>query len=136
MPTYRPFRDVLAESLKDPEIRDEWDRTRLAREVSAWLLRYRKEHNLTQAALARRLGWQQPVVARLESGDREPSIATLHHLVAYLQTPARISIDPEGVHLRFIKRPRSRAQAKDGFDFNDVVEVRDVDARSRTLQPA
>jgi transcriptional regulator with XRE-family HTH domain len=107
MTTYGPFQEVLAEVLEhDPDLRAEWDRTQLAREVAIWLVRYRKQHGLTQSQLARDLGWQQPVVARLESGEREPSIATLRHLVERLGFSATIEIDPEQVHVRFIRRRR------------------------------
>ena len=79
MTTYRRFRDVLAESLQDPAVRAEWDRTALARDVAIWLLRYRRDHKLTQKELADLLAWKQPAVARLESGEHEPSLSTLHH---------------------------------------------------------
>jgi transcriptional regulator with XRE-family HTH domain len=106
MTTHRSFKEVLKDSLQDPETRAEWDRTQLARDVSIWLLQYRKKHRLTQTELAERLGWKQPVVARLESGEHEPSIGTLHHLVERLGAAARVEIDPQSVHLRFFKRPR------------------------------
>jgi transcriptional regulator with XRE-family HTH domain len=108
MATYRPFSDFLAESLEDPEIRAEWDRTQLAHDVSVWVLRYRKERGLTQTALARELGWPQSVIARLEAGDREPSIATLHRLAERLGTTVTILIRPQGVEVRFAKPQRSR----------------------------
>ena len=106
MTTYRRFKDVLAESLKNPAVRAEWARTALGREVSIWLLRYRKDHNLTQTELADLLGWKQAAVARLESGEHEPSLSTLHHLIERLGARARIEIDAEGVALHFIGRPR------------------------------
>jgi transcriptional regulator with XRE-family HTH domain len=114
-----PFKEVLEEALQNPDVRAEWDRTRVAQEVSTWLLRYRIENDLTQAELAQLLGWQQPIVARLESGEREPSLATLHRLVERLGASATISIRPErvDVHLtkpratvaRNIRRQRQRA---------------------------
>jgi transcriptional regulator with XRE-family HTH domain len=111
MSTYRPFNDFLSESLKDPEVRAEWDRTRLAHQVAMWVLRYRKERALTQAALARELGWPQSVIARLEAGDREPSISTLHRLADRLQTTATIVIRPERVEVRFAKTRRGRRRS-------------------------
>ena len=86
-------------------MRAEWDRTQLATSVSVWLLRYRKERGLTQTELARQLGWKQPVVARLESGEHEPSFATLHHLVQRLGATARIEIAPDHVQVRFVNGP-------------------------------
>ena len=106
MTTYRSFKDVLARSLQNPEIRAEWDRTALARDVSIWLLRYRKDHNLTQTELADLLDWKQPAVARLERGEHEPSISTLHHLIDRLGSKAKISIEPDRVVLQFVGRTR------------------------------
>ncbi len=112
---HRPFQDVLKDALKDPETRAEWDRTQLARDVSIWLLRYRRDHQLTQVELATQLGWKQPVVARLESGENEPSIATLQHLVERLGTRATIEIRRERVEVHFGRtapRPRATKQAQ------------------------
>jgi transcriptional regulator with XRE-family HTH domain len=109
------FRDLLEDSLDDPETRAEWDRTQLARDVSIWLLRYRRDHKLTQIELAEQLGWKQPVIARLERGDHEPSIATLQRLVERLGTRATIEIRPERVEVHFGRttgRVRSTKRAK------------------------
>ncbi len=110
---YVSFQDVLAEDLQDPSERAEWDRLQLARDVAVWLLAYRKKHRLTQTQLARQLDWPQSVIARLESGDREPSIATLHRLVERLGATATIAIRPERVEVRF-GRPRRSAAASAG----------------------
>jgi ribosome-binding protein aMBF1 (putative translation factor) len=60
-----------------PEYRREHERTRLANDVAIRVIQYRAMHGLSQAELARRLGTRQPNVARLESGEHEPTIATL-----------------------------------------------------------
>jgi transcriptional regulator with XRE-family HTH domain len=130
MTTYRRFKDVLAESLQNPEIRAEWDRTALAREVSIWLLRYRKENKLTQQELADLLDWKQPAVARLESGEHEPSISTLHHLIDRLGTKAKISIEPERVALQFVGRTRPLRRG------TGLVSRSRHTRRGLTLQPA
>src|SRR5437870_5294103 len=131
MSTYVPFEEVLAEDLQDPEERAEWDRTQLARDVAAWLLLYRKRHGLTQTQLAEQLGWRQSVVARLESGEREPSIATLHHLVERLGARARIDIRPERVALHFLGRPRRVPRVL----ANDVRSKRSAVRRSSARVP-
>jgi transcriptional regulator with XRE-family HTH domain len=112
---YVSLNEVLDEALQDPETRAEWDRTQLARDVSIWLLGYRRDHGLTQTELAKRLGWKQPVVARLESGDHEPSLATLRHLVEQLGASARIDIHADGaVAVRFSRSPRRRSAGARG----------------------
>jgi transcriptional regulator with XRE-family HTH domain len=125
--TYVPFKEVLDDALQDPEVRAEWDRTQLADDVSNWVLRYRIENDLTQTELADRLGWPQSVVARLESGDREPSMSTLHRLVERLGTTATIAIRPGRINVQFSKpnvsvaneiHQRRRAQRLAALDTN------------------
>jgi transcriptional regulator with XRE-family HTH domain len=100
--------EVLAEALQDATVRAKWDETKLARDVALWLVRHRGEHGLTQSGLAQQLGWKQPVVARLERGDHEPSMATLQHLVRTLGGQVRISIGPDGVRLIVPRRALPR----------------------------
>jgi transcriptional regulator with XRE-family HTH domain len=47
-------------------------------------LKYRAGHRLSQTGLARMLGMRQPNIARLESGEHEPTISTLMRLSAAL----------------------------------------------------
>ncbi len=92
-------REVLAEDLKDPKFREEWERTALAREVAIRVVAYRAEHNLSQEALGRLLGMRQPAVARLEAGEHEPSLATLKKLSRSLDMEFHIDITQEGLTL-------------------------------------
>jgi len=137
MKTYRRFKDILAEALQNPEVREEWDRTALAREVSIWLLQYRRDHNLTQTELAQLLGWKQPAVARLESGEHEPSVSTLHHLIERLGARARIDIQPEGVALHFLRRPRSPRRSSVTYpNAREADSASPRQANDEALQPA
>ena len=88
---------VRQESLRNPEFRAEWDRTAFAGAVALRLIGYRVEHHLTQTALARELGMQQPAVARLESGDVIPSLDTLSRLASRLGITFHIDVMPEGI---------------------------------------
>jgi DNA-binding XRE family transcriptional regulator len=90
MPSYD---QVLDDQLSDPRFRAVWDRTRLAREVSTELVRYRAEHRLTQAALARRAGVSRSTIAGLEAADHEPSPAVLAGLATSLGLSFHIDID-------------------------------------------
>ena len=51
-------------------------------EVGSLLRSLRQQAGLSQAELARRSGTSQPAVARLESGEASPSLATLTRLAA------------------------------------------------------
>jgi len=91
----KPAAEVLTEQLKDPSFREEWERTALARDVALRVTTYRAEHKLSQAALARRLGMQQPAIARLEAGAHEPSLSMLHRLATCLGMEFHITIAPD-----------------------------------------
>jgi ribosome-binding protein aMBF1 (putative translation factor) len=81
----------------DPEHLAEADRTRLAHEVGMRVIAYRMEHQLTQMELARMLGMRQPHIARLESGEHEPSLATLSRLARVLDVELHIDITRRAV---------------------------------------
>jgi ribosome-binding protein aMBF1 (putative translation factor) len=92
--------EVLAEDLKDPEFRQEWEDTAYARAVATRVAAYRAEHGLTQSDLARRLGMKQPAIARLEAGEHIPTVPTLSRLSQELGlqfhiTPNELHITPE-----------------------------------------
>lgn len=89
-------RDLAA----DPAYRAERERTRFANEVAIRVIRYRNEHGLTQTAFGRLVGMRQPHVARLESGEHEPSLATLARLSGALGVDFTVSVTPEGIALR------------------------------------
>lgn len=90
-----PATTVLAEQFTDPAFRDEWERTALAREVVLRITTYRAVHGLSQAALARKLGMQQPAIARLEAGVHEPTFSTLQRLARHLGMEFHITIAPD-----------------------------------------
>lgn len=90
----RTARSVLAEELRDPEFRAEWERTAPARAVALQLLAYRAEHQLSQTQLARKLGVSQAYIAELELGEHNPRVDTLTRLSSALGIEFLISIRP------------------------------------------
>lgn len=84
--------EVLAEDLKDPEFRAEWERTALARAIALIVLRYRYDHGLSQRALGELMDMPQPQVSRLEAGDHNPSIETLTRLARTMDLELTIDI--------------------------------------------
>ncbi len=66
---------------------------------SILVIQYRVAHGLTQTALARKLGVSQPAVARLETGDHAPTVATLARLAQKLRISLRLDVGPESVVL-------------------------------------
>ena len=92
---------VLAAELDDPEFKQAWEETSLARAVALEVVSYRAKNSFSQAALAKRLGVSQPVVARLELGEHTPTWETLERLSRELGKRFVVDIDPtKGAHLR------------------------------------
>ena len=78
----------------------EHERTRLANDVAIRVIRYRVDHGLSQAALARQLGMRQPHIARLEAGDHEPSLTMLARLSTGLGLDFSVEVKPDRMRLR------------------------------------
>jgi len=85
---------VAEEMNRDPEFRDEWERTALARLVAAQLIKYRSVNKLSQRELAEELGKRQPYVARLEAGETNPDFETLVNISQALGIEFVIDIAP------------------------------------------
>jgi transcriptional regulator with XRE-family HTH domain len=86
--------------MADPAYRAEYERTRLANDIAIRVMRYRTEHGLTQTAFGLLVGIRQPHVARLESGEHEPSLSTLVRLAGALGEDLTVDIKPGGARLR------------------------------------
>jgi transcriptional regulator with XRE-family HTH domain len=63
--------------------------------VAEAVIRYRAERGLSQTALARLLGWSQPVVARLEAAEHNPSMDTLVALARKLSLRVHVDVGPK-----------------------------------------
>lgn len=83
----------------DPAFRQEWESTALARAVAHALISFRVEHGWTQTRLAVELGMRQPQIARLETGERNPTWETLHRIFTTLKLPFSYRYSPPGVDL-------------------------------------
>jgi transcriptional regulator with XRE-family HTH domain len=105
----RTAAQVREEDMRDPEYRREYERTKLANDVALQVLTYRAEHGMTQTGLARLLGMRQPNIARLESGEHEPSLSTLARLSSVLGIDFSVDITPGGACLA---APRATVSAR------------------------
>lgn len=85
---------VAEEQIADSDFRAEWQRLAPARAFAATLLRYRAEHELSQRQLGERLGVSQPRVAKLESGEHNPSIETIIAAVRQLGIEFALDVAP------------------------------------------
>lgn len=102
-------KEVLDEHLKDhPGFRREWDRLRLASAVSLEVVRYRAKHQLSQTALATKLGMNQSAIARLEAAEHNPSFETLCRLSGVLGIEFLVDIAPAGSQRRWVNKAAQR----------------------------
>src|SRR6478609_9668308 len=85
---------LAKEQRADPAFRAEWQRLAPAREFAATLLRYRAEHELSQRALAEKLGVSQPRVVKLESGEHNPGVDTIINAVRRLGIEFVLDVSP------------------------------------------
>ncbi len=77
-----PIEQVIDEHRQDLEFATVWDEHALAREVACAVVAWRGANEISQRELARRMGVSQPVIARLETGEHEPTMATLRKVAA------------------------------------------------------
>ncbi len=68
------FDDIKSELLLDKDFKEEYDRLKPRYEAIEQIIKARKELNITQAELARRVGTQKSNISRLESGNYNPSL--------------------------------------------------------------
>ena len=71
------FEEVKADLLKDKEFEAEYERLRPRYEAIEQIVKARKEQNITQEELAKRIGTQKSNISRLESGNYNPSLDLL-----------------------------------------------------------
>ena len=68
------FERIKIDMLKDEEFRLEYEKLRPRYEAVEQIIAARKEQNMTQAELAKRVGTQKSTISRLESGNYNPSL--------------------------------------------------------------
>lgn len=108
--------EFLEEQLEDPEFREEWNRTTLARAVSLGLIRYRAKNGLSQTELAKKIGIKQPAVARLEAGEKNPTWETLDRLSEALGIEFLVGIAPRKKKVLVSKDVRRDAEVVEFTD--------------------
>ena len=80
------FDDFLKDSLKNPEIKAEYDKLQPEFAVIRAVIEARMKKGLTQKLLAGKIGTTQSVISRLESGRGNPSLAFLQRLALAFNT--------------------------------------------------
>lgn len=71
------FEELKLNMLKDEEFKKEYEKLRPRYEAIQQIIEARKEQNMTQAELAKRIGTQKSNISRLESGNYNPTLDLL-----------------------------------------------------------
>lgn len=74
------WEDLEKELLSDPKVKKEYDRLAPRYAVISQLIAARLKKGLTQGDVAEKLGTKQSAIARLESGNVNPSIEFLQKI--------------------------------------------------------
>lgn len=88
------WRDLKADLMKNPQFKKEYDALEPEYRLMKAIVERRADTGITQAALAARIGTKQSVVARLESGRANPSIAFLKKVADALDADLDVNIRP------------------------------------------
>ncbi|MEK9176499.1 MAG: helix-turn-helix transcriptional regulator [Patescibacteria group bacterium] len=86
------WKELKKELLKDPEVKKEYDRLAPRYAVVSSLIRARLEKGLTQKELAKKIGTKQSAIARLETGNTNPSLDFLEKVVNAMGYKLQIKI--------------------------------------------
>lgn len=78
------FDEFEAEMLKNPKVKAEYDALAPEYELVSQLIKARQEKHLTQKELAEKVGTKQASIARLESGNYNPTFNFLQKIAAAL----------------------------------------------------
>jgi transcriptional regulator with XRE-family HTH domain len=93
------------ERLEDYELRSEYGSETLKYDIAAALVAARKRKNLTQIALANIAGVSQAYIAKLESGEANPTIGRIGAILASIWLKSQINIVPLIAHERLESVP-------------------------------
>lgn len=86
------FEQMKEDMLKDEEFKLEYEKLRPRYEAIAQIIVARKQQNMTQAELARRVGTQKSNISRLESGNYNPSLDFLSKVAESLGKSLNVQI--------------------------------------------
>jgi len=92
----RSYRDVKKRFLEDPEFRKEYETLGPEFELIESIIRRRMELKMSQEDLAAKVGTGQAAISRLESGNANPTLASLAEIAEALDADLRIELKPKG----------------------------------------
>ena len=78
------FRETLAERMKDPEFKKEWDALEPKYQLIRSLIKARSDRKITQQQLSKLTGITQSDISKIENGSANPSMKKLLKLALAL----------------------------------------------------
>lgn len=88
----KAWKKLREELLKDKGVKKEYDRLKPYYELVGQLVEARSKKGLTQKQLAEKIGTKQSAIARLESGNANPSLLFLEKIVGAMGYKLNIQI--------------------------------------------
>lgn len=122
-------REDLERELQDPEFRKLYGAAEAKSELAVAIADARHSLGLTQEEMARKVRVSQPYIAKLESGDANPTIGALGTILAILHLRLTMGITP------LLPRP-SPVSSADTFGFSFTVEYKLAADASGAFVPA
>ncbi len=87
------FEEMKTDMLKDEEFKIEYEKLKPRYEAIEQIIRARKEQNITQSELAKRVGTQKSNISRLESGNYNPSLDFLTKIAESLGKKISVTLN-------------------------------------------
>ncbi len=88
------YRQVLAEKMKDPEFRKEWEELEPEFQIIEAMLKARDERNISQRQLSERTGITQADISKIENGEANPTLQTLKRIANGLDMRLELTFVP------------------------------------------
>jgi len=86
------FKQFKTKALKNPTVKAEYDALAPEYEVVKTIINHRIKRGWSQTQLAKAVGSRQPVISRLERGEGNPSLLTLHKIAKALDLSLQVSM--------------------------------------------
>jgi len=88
----KTFKKLKTELLKDKSIKEAYDELEPEFALARMIIKERIKNNFSQADLAKKMGTKQSAIARLESGNYNPTVSFLQRAAKALNTKLNIYI--------------------------------------------
>ncbi len=88
------FRDFLAEQLKNPDFKREYEALEIDAAIMQALIDARKTSGITPQLLSEKTGIHKSYITRIENGNANPSIRTLKRLAEGMGMKLKLEFQP------------------------------------------